>query len=181
MTSISPIELTPMRRSRKASDTTDPLPHRLPLLPLWDDISNFGTPEMTDRDYQRRWRARNPGYAAAAARRWRRLNPEKASASRDSYRKRHPEKVREWGRQRVLEAQFLLALFRLDPCTDCGKQYPSACMEFDHCRGEKVQSVTNMVTRGWVALITELNKCDLVCANCHRIRTSERRKQHANL
>lgn len=45
-------------------------------------------------------------------------------------------------------------------------------MDFDHRnRDDKVSEISNF-TAGWDALKEEIAKCDLVCANCHRIRTS---------
>lgn len=50
-------------------------------------------------------------------------------------------------------------------------------MEFDHVRGTKVDSISRIVSGGCkLKLWKELPKCDLVCANCHRIRTVNRRK-----
>lgn len=59
------------------------------------------------------------------------------------------------------------------PCADCGKQYPSCVMDFDHVRGEKKCNVAALVSRGSgeAAILEEAAKCDVVCANCHRIRT----------
>jgi len=49
-------------------------------------------------------------------------------------------------------------------------------MEFDHVKDKKVYSIGNMGTRryGWLALINEIEKCEIVCSNCHRIRTHMR-------
>jgi hypothetical protein len=49
-------------------------------------------------------------------------------------------------------------------------------MDFDHARGEKKYLIST-VARKHISrenLDAELEKCDLVCANCHRIRTFER-------
>lgn len=62
------------------------------------------------------------------------------------------------------------------PCKDCGGTFPSCCMDFDHVRGKKkfnlsMASRTNSIS----AIKAELSKCEVVCANCHRIRTKNRR------
>lgn len=62
------------------------------------------------------------------------------------------------------------------PCTDCGQRFPSPVMEFDHVRGEKFGIISALVHRAssLAAIEAELEKCELVCANCHRLRTAER-------
>lgn len=66
------------------------------------------------------------------------------------------------------------------PCIDCGHTFPSVCMDFDHVRGVKKASITQIVAAHWSVdvLMTELEKCELVCANCHRIRTHKNRELH---
>lgn len=61
------------------------------------------------------------------------------------------------------------------PCMDCGQTFPPCCMDFDHVRGEKTRGVGNMITYNTKKFFEEISKCDLVCANCHRIRTQNRR------
>jgi hypothetical protein len=68
-----------------------------------------------------------------------------------------------------------IALIKKSPCADCGQTFPPCCMDFDHVRGEKRFSISRCVTRSWDAIQSEINKCDLVCANCHRIRTFKRK------
>jgi hypothetical protein len=64
------------------------------------------------------------------------------------------------------------------PCADCGKQYPHYVMDFDHVRGEKVGNVADMINRNCSGGVwQEIEKCELVCANCHRCRTHSRRQQ----
>lgn len=61
-------------------------------------------------------------------------------------------------------------------CSDCGKKYPHYVLEFDHRPGvRKIDVVTRVlkkygVDKAWA----EVKKCDVVCANCHKIRTYER-------
>lgn len=58
------------------------------------------------------------------------------------------------------------------PCTDCGKRYPHYVMDFDHVFGEKKYNIGNMVNLLSTRLLNEeIDKCEVVCANCHRIRT----------
>ena len=71
------------------------------------------------------------------------------------------------------------------PCADCGVKYPYYVMQFDHRPGTiKMKSNTrikgkehrafggsNSLKLGLVQLLIEIAKCDVVCANCHHIRT----------
>ena len=58
------------------------------------------------------------------------------------------------------------------PCADCKVSYPPYVMDFDHVRGEKEFGIgDNIINVSWERLIAEVAKCDVVCANCHRIRT----------
>lgn len=60
------------------------------------------------------------------------------------------------------------------PCTDCGFSYPVVCMDFDHVRGEKKFNLSSSHGYSEATIREEIAKCELVCANCHRIRTSKR-------
>lgn len=62
------------------------------------------------------------------------------------------------------------------PCMDCGVSYPPYVMDFDHRPDEvklgNIAELTNQVGRA--KLEAEIKKCDVVCANCHRLRTWHR-------
>lgn len=62
------------------------------------------------------------------------------------------------------------------PCADCNKQYRYWVMEFDHLPGEdKVDNINALSSKGVEKqLYAEIEKCELVCANCHRERTAKR-------
>lgn len=58
-------------------------------------------------------------------------------------------------------------------CVDCGYSGHPAAFHFDHRDpGTKCGNVSTMMTGTWKGLVEELKKCDLVCANCHAIRTA---------
>lgn len=63
-------------------------------------------------------------------------------------------------------------------CMDCGYRAHVDALEFDHRPGEVkrmiVSQIKHSASRGM--LKNEMNKCDVVCANCHRVRTANRRK-----
>jgi hypothetical protein len=82
--------------------------------------------------------------------------------------------------QRIIDRRKKLHFIRGikdTPCLDCKKSYPSYVMEFDHFEGNKVKDVSTMVSQGlgWSTIKSEIEKCEIVCANCHRIRTFNRR------
>jgi hypothetical protein len=60
------------------------------------------------------------------------------------------------------------------PCLDCQQTFPACCMDFDHVRGIKKYTISRMVGMSEELIKNELTKCDLVCSNCHRIRTQKR-------
>ena len=64
------------------------------------------------------------------------------------------------------------AIKEASPCADCGVSYPAVVMEFDHVRGDKITSVSMMISclASWEAIEEEIAKCELVCSNCHRLR-----------
>lgn len=58
-------------------------------------------------------------------------------------------------------------------CKDCGNTNPHV-LEFDHLRDKEAN--ISAVMRDWSLekLKQEIVKCEVVCANCHKIRTSSR-------
>ncbi len=78
---------------------------------------------------------------------------------------------------RLASIRLSVIELKKSPCSDCKKNFPHYVMDFDHT-GEhpKIRNISRMVSCG-VALkkiFAEIKKCDLVCSNCHRIRTHER-------
>ena len=83
-------------------------------------------------------------------------------------RARH-ERVVEWYRD----------LKSSTPCADCGRRrYHHAAMQWDHLPGAiKLNDVSNLVQRHCkTVILAEIAKCELVCANCHAVRSFERRR-----
>ena len=62
-------------------------------------------------------------------------------------------------------------------CVDCGNTNPIV-LEFDHVRGWKRYDVSVMLNGGfaWTRILEEVAKCEIRCANCHRIRTAAQLK-----
>ena len=89
-------------------------------------------------------------------------------------RARYIESAQERKRALVAErAAYLIDFFRAHPCVDCGETDP-VVLEFDHL-GEKAFNISKgLRDRGWLAVLEEMAKCDVVCANCHRRRTARR-------
>lgn len=59
-------------------------------------------------------------------------------------------------------------------CIDCGNS-DIRVLDFDHLR-DKQFNISDMIAKSysWNRIIEEIHKCEIVCSNCHRIRTSER-------
>ena len=89
---------------------------------------------------------------------------------------RHIVQIRARHRRQVISnKRRLLAYFLEHPCTDCGEADPTV-LEFDHLR-DKTANI-NTLTNGypWKRIAAEIEKCEVVCANCHRRRTYRRQR-----
>jgi hypothetical protein len=63
------------------------------------------------------------------------------------------------------------------PCMDCGVQYPCYVMQFDHLRDKSFGLAgASIISVSDEELLAEIEKCDVVCANCHAERTYQRGK-----
>ena len=75
--------------------------------------------------------------------------------------------------KRKVIRKFLQDYKTENPCTDCNQCFPYYVMDFDHLR-DKFMGVSKMTYYSLDTVKKEIEKCDLVCANCHRIRTFTR-------
>lgn len=62
------------------------------------------------------------------------------------------------------------------PCADCGRPFHFAAMDWDHLPGHEKVGQINRLLLGYnkEVVLAEIAKCELVCANCHRVRSYER-------
>lgn len=58
-------------------------------------------------------------------------------------------------------------------CIDCGYNKNPRALEFDHVKGEKLETVGKLVAdnRSWKTIQEEIEKCVVRCRNCHAIKT----------
>lgn len=76
-------------------------------------------------------------------------------------------------------AEWLYELKSSLACADCSGKFHHAAMTFDHLPGRaKRDDVSDLVHQGCTKLARdEISKCEVVCANCHAVRTFLRRQQ----
>lgn len=113
-----------------------------------------------DRKYAREWASRkrikqrreNPDY-------WKQwtVTPEQIEKRRQAVRKVREDKLE------------ILRVLKEQPCADCGREFPYCVMEFDHKIPRKGR-LFNWAGKGLDTILKEMEVCDVVCANCHRIR-----------
>lgn len=79
---------------------------------------------------------------------------------------------------RHAKLEFLTEFKLKNGCADCGYRKSAEALDFDHLPGTTKRFCVSQVNgRSWKQIMSEIAKCEVVCANCHRIRTAQRRKQ----
>lgn len=114
---------------------------------------------------QRRPRPRMFTGAEKSAR-WRARHPDRNKATRD--------------RQRQWKREALAALKAEAGCAHCGIDDPRV-LDFHHSdAAEKTLAVSQLVNRAsWEAVLDEVSRCEVLCANCHRIAHHEDAEVHS--
>src|SRR5436190_7769531 len=101
-----------------------------------------------------------------------------AEANARNYRKNHEREktrlVRQVAEKRIGIQQHLVEYLSNHPCVDCGET-DIVVLEFDHV-GEKLANISTLANggRSWKRILAEIDKCEVRCANCHRLKTLER-------
>lgn len=118
------------------------------------------------------WRRRERGQRDSFCR------PCRKAYGREHYlanRTRYIEQARVQTQKLQLErTKYLIEYFVTHPCVDCGESDP-VVLEFDHLRDKAFDIGQGLARRRWAAVLAEIEKCEVVCANCHRRRTARRR------
>lgn len=75
--------------------------------------------------------------------------------------------------------RIFIAELKNRPCMDCQGWFHPVQMDFDHRPNEiKKFGISTRYCATLKRILKEMKKCDIVCANCHRLRTL-RRNQYA--
>lgn len=99
---------------------------------------------------------------------------------RDHYLKnkdKYIEKSKDWKLKQKLK---ILKYLSNKSCADCGEDNPIV-LEFDHLSDKEFDIGSKIGHYSYDKILKEINKCDVVCANCHRIRTATRSNSYRYL
>ena len=124
---------------------------------------------------------------------WIKNNPNKVKEyenKRKGINRYNSEKRKAWYKEKVKDKFFVekqkqqakarrdkliqfLSNYKLEKgCQDCGYNEHPVALDFDHIKGEKSFNVS--LAKSIKQAKEEIKKCEIVCSNCHRIRTYNR-------
>ena len=73
--------------------------------------------------------------------------------------------------------EALVEYFSAHPCADCAETDP-VVLEFDHLRDKTFTIGSKLTNYPWEKILEEIEKCEVVCGNCHKRRTARRSQSH---
>lgn len=88
---------------------------------------------------------------------------------REKGKKRRNRKISEYTQARVTILKFKAIHYKGGKCEKCGYNKCLAALEFHHRDPSQKEFMwTKMRSKSWSIIKTEIDKCDLLCANYHR-------------
>ena len=87
---------------------------------------------------------------------------------------------RKWKKEGTRLVDWIIKRYDGTPCMDCNGVFEWCSMDFDHGPGEVKEfkigayGAQKANKRSILRTAKEISKCDLVCSNCHRVRTRDR-------
>ena len=93
----------------------------------------------------------------------------------------HRDEIRITEQARRIDLRVWMQSLKMGPCSVCGHTYDPVAMQFDHTGDDKTAAISRLVSHraGKSRILAEIAKCELVCANCHAVRTARRSSQLA--
>ena len=106
-------------------------------------------------------------------------DPEKQKAAQQAWYERNKALVEKRSLAKKTSIRKYIEQYKQNNsmCTDCKISYPPHILDFDHLR-DKSFGITEASAKkvSMENLLAEIDKCEIVCSNCHRHRTYMRSK-----
>ena len=132
--------------------------------------SNCGEEKDVEKDFS--WRDKDRGIRQQ---RCKNCQSEMSKLHYKNNKRTYNERTRAGKTRAQAENKLRISLYlSIHPCIDCG-QADIRLLEFDHVNGQKLRGIAHLFSWGfnWNTIETEIAKCEVRCANCHRIKTIE--------
>ena len=127
--------------------------------------------KVTEIEYGKQYRKDNQEKEKARAKRYKELNPEKVKEQKKNWAMANKELVNHYSKNhRDTRREFLDIIKLEEGCQTCGYNGHPRALQFDHINpAEKLFTIADLLTCSMDKLLTELEKCRVLCANCHSI------------
>lgn len=132
-------------------------------------------------EQNRQWRKRNIEAVREGQRSYTRKNKEERKEYNKAWRSSNREYIRERAQERYRELRLWFSdLKKQMGCKECGIT-DVRLLEFHHIDPDSKLFTIGNGTRGKAILEEEIKKCELLCANCHKIKQWEYRLKEGKL
>lgn len=104
------------------------------------------------------------------------LSPDAFARFKESSR----EAINKWYKEQVSKRRLLIDKIKLDSgCSLCGYNAHAVALDFDHLNPKEKEFTigTKYCHKPWIEILKEIQKCRVLCANCHRVETLLAQKQ----
>lgn len=106
-----------------------------------------------------------------------RKDREKQNEYQRTFYAKNKEKAKGWiklnqKKLKLRNREYVKEYLKTHPCVDCGLT-DIRCLDFDHVRGVKLKALSKLSATSYSlnTIKAEIEKCEVRCANCHRIKT----------
>lgn len=106
--------------------------------------------------------------------RWYKANRYRKLKLNAQWKYEHGEKGKAYLAKWKLRLRNVVKALKNKPCTDCQGWFEPCQMDFDHRDPAIKRFSISQSVHSTKTILEEVRKCDLVCANCHRLRTQKR-------
>lgn len=123
------------------------------------------------QQYNKAWEARNKEKREAQRKLYYKQNRDIQIAKASTWAKENKDKFNNRQNLRRLKNKLKAISYLGGICKDCKQSFPPRVFDFHHRDDTSKEINPNVAVRlTWEKFKTELDKCDLLCANCHRLR-----------
>jgi hypothetical protein len=109
---------------------------------------------------------------------WRKNNPDRVKMHGKKYYQNHKECYKKYNKNKYIKLREIMQELKFNGCAICGYNKCNGALEFHHVNPEDKKfwiTERNLCFKDSKILI-ELNKCILLCCNCHREITFKEKK-----